>query len=487
MHEQESNSVALHTGAGCAIGQDTSIFSGEVVTQNCDIKAPGQGENQGCSIGHKDSKSYGAGLNSNGGGVFATEWTSEAITVWFFARGAIAAGVLGENPDPSTWGKPAARFENTGCEIDSFFKDQRIVFDTTFCGDWAGNTWSDSCAAKTGVQTCNDYVRDNPEAFSNAFWTVNALKVYSDDGSVAPAPSSSVQPGQSTDAPVTTPDAPVTTPDIPVTTPDTPSIPTTADVPVPSSSGFESPPTIDPSEVPADPSTTREGAPVPSETKPRVTRTRFHTRTRHGDGDHGGYRTQEMQRASAETATPSLEANKGSMGGFTWPAGKPSASPPGTTATSAGNSTLPATTAVNSPVPTGNATLPTTTVINPPFPSGNNTLPTTTDIVAPGPSGSQRPSSVDFNTVSSFSTSMPAGIPSATVPAAAPTSDAMPAPTLAVPSPVDTIPVTAAPVGEASSTSCTKVHPQPAETAAAKMARHARNHRRRMVKHHARK
>jgi hypothetical protein len=146
VHEQESNSITLHTGPGCSIGSEQGVFSGDVATKNCDIKAEGQAENQGCSVGQNDNKSYGKGLNSNGGGVFATEWTSDAITVWFFPRGS-EGDALGANPDPSTWGKPAAKFASSGCDIDKFFDNQNIVFDTTFCGDWAGKNWGDSCAA----------------------------------------------------------------------------------------------------------------------------------------------------------------------------------------------------------------------------------------------------------------------------------------------------------------------------------------------------
>lgn len=50
-------------------------------------------------------------------------------------------------------------------------------------GDWAGAVWNqDSTCAATG-SSCEDYVKNNPGAFSEAYWTVNALKVYSDDGS----------------------------------------------------------------------------------------------------------------------------------------------------------------------------------------------------------------------------------------------------------------------------------------------------------------
>lgn len=65
------------------------------------------------------------------------------------------------------------------------FTDQQIVFDTTFCGDWAGNTWSSSsCSAK--ADTCDAYVQNNPQAFEDAYWSINALKVYAEGVAATP-------------------------------------------------------------------------------------------------------------------------------------------------------------------------------------------------------------------------------------------------------------------------------------------------------------
>lgn len=53
----------------------------------------------------------------------------------------------------------------------------QMIFNTTFCGDWAGKIWSKgSCAAK--APTCENYVMNNPEAFDEAYWLVNSVKTY---------------------------------------------------------------------------------------------------------------------------------------------------------------------------------------------------------------------------------------------------------------------------------------------------------------------
>lgn len=177
--------MTLHTGPDCAIGDNHGIFAGEVETPNCDVEAPNQLMNAGCSIKHPSKKSYGAGLNANKGGVYATQWTDDHISIWFFPRGEIPEDVLGKSPDPTAWGKPAAKFQGA-CDIAKNFQHQQLVFTNTFCGAWAGNVWSDGSCAKKAA-TCEEWVRDNPEAFKDAYWTINALKVYQDNGE-APAP-----------------------------------------------------------------------------------------------------------------------------------------------------------------------------------------------------------------------------------------------------------------------------------------------------------
>lgn len=43
-----------------------------------------------------------------------------------------------------------------------------------------GKGWTDwtDCSKKTGTATCEEFVRKNPQAFQNAYWLVNSVKVY---------------------------------------------------------------------------------------------------------------------------------------------------------------------------------------------------------------------------------------------------------------------------------------------------------------------
>ncbi|KAL8960127.1 MAG: hypothetical protein Q9193_003124, partial [Seirophora villosa] len=129
----------------------------------------------GCSV---DAGIYGARINS-GGAVYALEWTSDGMSVWGWSGGSAPSDASGSSPDPSSWGNPTASFPSgSGCDVDNFFKDQQIVFDTTFCGVWAGETFSSDPKCSGLGATCQEYVQNNPSAFKDAYWTINSLKVY---------------------------------------------------------------------------------------------------------------------------------------------------------------------------------------------------------------------------------------------------------------------------------------------------------------------
>ena len=174
-----TNQMTLHTNAGCSVWNAGSLATSN--TTNCDSNAPGQKTNAGCAYMSQDPSSYGAGFNAGGGGVYATEWTSEAIAIWFFPRSKIPADISAGSPDVSKWGTPMSHFCGgpNYCDIDKHFQNMQIIFDTTFCGQWAGDkdVWAQSsCSQK--ADTCEKYVQENPGDFKDAFWAVNSVSVY---------------------------------------------------------------------------------------------------------------------------------------------------------------------------------------------------------------------------------------------------------------------------------------------------------------------
>lgn len=220
VNDETRNAVTLHTAAGCAVdnatapamgadGISNAPFLGNMATDNCDVAAKDQDKNVGCSIkapepaAMKGVATYGTEFNNAGGGVYAMEWTDESISVWFFPRNSSSISALTSSTpsttapssasplnatsgpttlDPSTFGTPLAKFAGSGCDFKERFRDLKIVFDTTFCGEWAGKVWDDGCAAKTGVKTCQEFVRENPEKFADAYWEVKGLRWYEKAG-----------------------------------------------------------------------------------------------------------------------------------------------------------------------------------------------------------------------------------------------------------------------------------------------------------------
>lgn len=159
-----------------------NLLSNWGTDSNCDCTS---GPNVGCGRTTQQTNTYGSGFNDGNGGVYAMEWTTDAISIWFFPHSNVPSNVQSDSPDPSSWSAPLARFPNNNCDLFEHFQQQQIVFDTTFCGDWAGESsvWASSGCSSQKYPTCQSFVADQGLAFSNAYWTVRSLKVYGNSGS----------------------------------------------------------------------------------------------------------------------------------------------------------------------------------------------------------------------------------------------------------------------------------------------------------------
>lgn len=137
----DGNLMTLHTSGSCSMGVKRKQ-TGSSDKDNCDHSA---NDNAGCGVSaaSKDS-SYGAQLNTAGGGIMALEWRSAGIRMWQFARSAIPADITSKKPDPSTWGTAAADFPSTDCDIGSHFKNNSIVMNIDLCGPLVYGSWDKS-------------------------------------------------------------------------------------------------------------------------------------------------------------------------------------------------------------------------------------------------------------------------------------------------------------------------------------------------------
>jgi hypothetical protein len=119
------NLMSAHTADGCTL--PSTGFTGS--QSNTDCTSPGSNGDLGCSYvpPTTDSYSFGDTFNAIGGGVYALEWTDEAIKIWHFPRTAIPDDITAKQPDPSTWGEPEALFGGSNCDVDDYFNDMSIV------------------------------------------------------------------------------------------------------------------------------------------------------------------------------------------------------------------------------------------------------------------------------------------------------------------------------------------------------------------------
>ncbi|KAH9060757.1 glycoside hydrolase family 16 protein [Lactarius vividus] len=187
VNDYTNNQATIHTNSGCelpssnitALGISGSIVGGT----NCAALETG---NQGCGVRASQTNSFGAAFNSIGGGVYAMRWDDSGIAVWFFARSSIPSDITANAPVPDGWGTPSAFWPASTCNPFEFFQDHSVIFDTTLCGDWASGVWTasgipgqeQSCAQRTGVATCEQFVRQNGAALSEAYWEVKGVQIY---------------------------------------------------------------------------------------------------------------------------------------------------------------------------------------------------------------------------------------------------------------------------------------------------------------------
>ncbi|KAI9794503.1 MAG: hypothetical protein M1833_000363 [Piccolia ochrophora] len=167
------NQMALHTTDGCKMNVKRKM-TGDSLSGNC---YNGTDDNKGCAVGG-GSDTFGEEFNRNRGGVYAIEWRTDGIRVWFFPRSSIPTDIsAGVSPDPSSWGTALADFPSTHCSMGAHFANQSIVANIDLCGDWAGQqkifNADGACPGN-----CTAFVAANPTAFNEAYWEFQSFKVY---------------------------------------------------------------------------------------------------------------------------------------------------------------------------------------------------------------------------------------------------------------------------------------------------------------------
>ncbi|KAJ5179952.1 hypothetical protein N7492_003162 [Penicillium capsulatum] len=170
---QDHNEVVMHTSGTCSLQHEG--MSGAINATGCGTELGPVG----CVI-EGEKGSYGTSFNKQGGGVYALEWTEEHLKIWFFPRHSIPPSITSGHPDVNKFGTPMALVKE-GCDVANVFKPQSFIFDTTFCGDWAGGVFGKSGCPMTDAdsfQSCHNFVAHHPEQFKETYWEINSLKIY---------------------------------------------------------------------------------------------------------------------------------------------------------------------------------------------------------------------------------------------------------------------------------------------------------------------
>ncbi|KAI0743871.1 concanavalin A-like lectin/glucanase domain-containing protein [Daedaleopsis nitida] len=162
-----ANQMAIHSSSGCtASGNDCS-------------------QGAGCTVGEKSDKSYGKEFAAAGGGVWATQFDTTGINIWFWSRSDIPDSVKSatDSVDPSSWGTPSAQYSADSCDMSKFFTPQQLVIDITLCGDWAGlgNVYQQTCGGDGTAQRCylDNVINDGSSKYADAYFEIGYIKAFS--------------------------------------------------------------------------------------------------------------------------------------------------------------------------------------------------------------------------------------------------------------------------------------------------------------------
>ncbi|KAK8861768.1 hypothetical protein IAR55_002591 [Kwoniella newhampshirensis] len=181
-----TNLASLHTPPGCTMPTTGRMMTGNFTGNDC-VSGDG-GSNSGCGVSDPRPRSFGQSFNDGLGGYFVTRRSAtRGIATWFWPRLDPFLPYDISNPSSSSifeslWSTPWANFPSSPnmCDMTdaNLLSPHEIIFDLTFCGDWAGSVWSGSGCAGDAGWSCNDWVDQNPNAFADAYWEISELRWY---------------------------------------------------------------------------------------------------------------------------------------------------------------------------------------------------------------------------------------------------------------------------------------------------------------------
>ena len=134
-----NNQYTLHTGTKGVCRMDPNVspkykslngtmggkgFLGTPLTTEC-MSSPSN--NAGCAFTDV-AGSAGTPFNMDAGGVFAMLWDTTHIAIWRFDRNQIPQDIQSGDPNPDSWGTPAALWSDQSCDIAASFSNLNRTF-----------------------------------------------------------------------------------------------------------------------------------------------------------------------------------------------------------------------------------------------------------------------------------------------------------------------------------------------------------------------
>jgi hypothetical protein len=96
---------ALHAGSPSNINNNNDAYTGRITATDCDTRVDSANPNfVGCKFENDDRATW----DNYNGGVWASQWTSDRIKIWFWPYGSVPADVAAGTPSPGSpgWGTP---------------------------------------------------------------------------------------------------------------------------------------------------------------------------------------------------------------------------------------------------------------------------------------------------------------------------------------------------------------------------------------------
>lgn len=174
VNTDSGNEVVLHTSGSCKMAQQD--MTGDLTDLECGLDV----SPVGCKVKGNNGTS-GTPFNKKGGGYYAMERTTDFVKIWYFPRGSEPKSLVNGSPDTSTFGKPMAHMQGA-CDFGERFTAQKLVFNTDFCGDWAGGIFGEDgqcpMTDPNSFTSCKNFVAKNPEEFKEAYWKINSVQIF---------------------------------------------------------------------------------------------------------------------------------------------------------------------------------------------------------------------------------------------------------------------------------------------------------------------